>query len=227
MATAQQIIDAAIARSSKNTARLADPAELLRMLGLALDKYVMHAAVTAPKTFEEVAFVERDSDTYDTDGWWVIPDNIIVVTLIEDWAIPGTEIPVIPDNERRLWRGIPALTRRSNVLYPSPLSLEAMEEIDTLMILGAIQLERPAELTDEMDGRWPERHDTLLEIELARYMATKDGRADELAGLDIEEKAALALYDSWLAVQMANVVSRHGPVQRRANTATLRRAKEG
>lgn len=227
MATAQAIIDAALGRSIKNTSRLADAAvELLRVLNLSLDRWVTHAAVTAPDAFEEDRTVVRDDDGAGPVQRWTIPTDMMVITRVEDPLNAGTEIPIIPQADQKMWRRLPSFTRRGSKLLPNALSLEEMDTIEDLTLTGAILLPHPALVADAIDPRWPERFDPLLEIDIARYLATKDGRAEEYAGLDAEEAMAKGLYDSWLAVRVANLTSRHGPVKARVNTSTIRKATE-
>lgn len=232
MSTAQQIIDNAIGRSTKNTSRIADvPNELMRILGTVLDTWVTHAAVTAPTSaFEETITLQRDM-VPDPPGpdipiqRWTIPVSMLAVTFIADPATPSVPIAVIPREDQTLWRGLPALVKAGQSLIPSATHGETMDEMEDLLVTGSVLLPSPDALEDELDARWPERFDPLLEIGLARYMATKDGRDEEMQGLAAEEAQFAALYDSWLGVKLSNITSREAPVSKVA-TARQRPARE-
>ena len=72
----------------------------------------------------------------------------------------------------------------------------------------------PADLDTALDALWTEQFNELLILEVALYLAAKDGRTDELASLGADRTSWLRLFQGFLEHETVDLLSRFGGAHR-------------
>lgn len=169
-ATAQQLIEAAYARSTANDAgKLATDAELIGQLDRTYQRlYALLAVAAGDNALTSVALSPSGSPASAA-----LPTDVIDVVRVER-ASDGAKVNLIPAAEKdRAWHLAPAVYRQGQSLISRGKTGDPVGGT----ALTAYVLDAPASLTSlnsTLDPRWPHRFDSLLVLDLALYLADKD-----------------------------------------------------
>lgn len=133
---------------------------------------------------------------------WARPPKAEAVFRIEIDA--STEVIVVPFKERDVEPTIPAVYRYAQVYRSAGNASDP-----TSGNLTFFYSERPtdvADLTTEIDTRFPVAYKELLDLETAIYLAIKDERESEVAALVRERDRSLLMYLAFLEHETLNEV---------------------
>lgn len=209
----RDIITAAHGLSTKNRpGQIAtDATELLRVFVRAFRGLWAFAARINPE------FFGKDAAVVPAANLWTRPADAELIWLIENAA--GKEVAVVPRTDKLAESGLPSITRygqrfRPLGLAPGPLGT------DTLTFFYSMIAPAPATIDTVADALWPTHFDPLLVFEVGLYLAVKDGRAEEIAGLATERDKWAELFAAFLEHETANVRVRYGTI-RTFNVSTL------
>jgi hypothetical protein len=215
--TVQMILNAAYSRSTQNNPGTiaTESTELLAVVQRALDGCYAFAARINPTFFADTA------DVVGVAGVWARPEAAESIFLIEE--ADGTEVAVVPYNDRTAEELMPSVYEFGQNFYKAGNTSDP-GDTDTLTFYFA---SRPATLTalsDVLDAMWREQFNELLELEVAIYLATKDGageaRNTELQVLAGERNRWANRMAAHLEHATANLRRRYGHIQR-INTEAL------
>lgn len=191
--TAQQVIEAAYARSTANDAgKLATDTELIAHLDRTFQRYFAMAAVASGDTFLSATPVVLTGSPASAS----LPTDVIDLPRVE-LASTGAKVNLIPAVEKdRAWHLSPAVYRRGQTL----VSRGQAGDPGSGVTLTAYVLDAPASLTaltSTLDARWPHRFDSLLILDLACYLSDKDVDRDpkDYADLTAALKDELTAFD--------------------------------
>jgi hypothetical protein len=203
VSTAGDILVAAIARSAKNQAD--DIATLATELLAALNRGLRGAYAIAARVNPE--YVGSIESVVGVNGVWARPALAESVWWVETAA--GVEVAVVPPAERTAEPGLPSVYRlgRAYVTVGRPADPAPG---DTLRFYCAMRPAALAALTDGLPVSWDRGYDDLLILDLACYMAIKDGRLEEVPPLKAERAAWLQLYVNFLTHETAGIKRRFG-----------------
>lgn len=166
--TVQDILNAAYARSTQNNPGTiaTESTELLSVVQRAIHGAYAFAARINPTYFAETA------DVVGAAGVWARPETAESIFLIEEAA--GTEVVVVPYNDRAAEALLPSVfefgrnfNKAGNATDPG--------DTDTLTFYYSKRPATLTALTDTLDPLWTEQFNELLELEVAIYLAAKDG----------------------------------------------------
>ncbi len=205
MSTAQQIITAALLRSAKNQASqiATNATELISTLNRSLRGCFAVAARVNPE------YIGAISSVVGVAGVWARPALADSVWWVEDAS--GSEVAVVPPAERDAEPGKPSIYRLGRAYYTVGRTTGAVLDpaaTDTLSFYGAL---RPAALTtlaEELPASWDGAYDDMLILDLAMYVAIKDGRLEELTALRAERTAWLQLFVNFLTHESSSLTRR-------------------
>jgi len=198
----QDILDAAFGKSTKNKAgQIATAAtELLGVVKRALYRYFAVIARTNPWMIATEATVGFAA------GGWARPTAAQMILRIEE--TDGTEVVVVPLTDKIAEASLPALYRLGRTFFPAGNANDPTS--GDLDFIYARFPTAPTLLTDSIDALWPEEFNECLIHDLALYLATKDGRNDELPGLESEREAWEALLIQFCEHETSNERRRFG-----------------
>jgi hypothetical protein len=198
---AQALIDSALARSTKNTARMANqPVELLGVVRRALQGLFAVGARVNPE------FYSLEQDVAFAAGGWARPENAESVWRIEQ--PDDTEVVVVPRFDRQADVARPAVYRMGQVYKPAGHDLDPVG--GPLTFLFAKTPDAIAGLGASIDAMFPDHFESLLVDEIAIYLAMKDDRREEVGSLIISRDAWLRLYVAFLEHETVGEVRRMG-----------------
>lgn len=205
MATVQQVLTAAYAKSTKNRpgAIGTEATELVAVVGRALQGLFALGARVNPAFFGASAAV-----AYAAPGW-ARPADAEAVLRIESSA--GQEVVVVPLEDRQAELGKPAVYQLGQVYRGAGNALDPTS--GTLTFYYARRAQVPAALADPLDPLWPEAYLELLVLEVASALALKDGRLDEVQALAAERNMWLARFVAFLEHESRVVSRSYGQVQ--------------
>jgi hypothetical protein len=182
MSTAQQLIEAAYARSTANDAgKLAGDGELLGHLNRKYQAlYAIYASLSGDNAITKTAIVFAGGPPAAAP----LPTDIIDIVRVE--KADGSRAYLIPASEKdRSWHLAPAMFRQGNSLVSrnqagDPIAADSYNlfHIDSPATLAA--------LATAIDARFPVRFEDLLVLDLAVYLSVKDeGRnADRIRSVE-------------------------------------------
>lgn len=202
MATAfQDWIDAAYGKSLKNRPQeiATNATELYNVASRILYSLYSIASRVNPTFFAGTAAVAYASG-------WARPSAAESVFLIRD--ANGNEVGVVDILQPNAEPGKPCVYELDQVYYPATAA-SPNPQSGTLTFTFARRATIPPDLTTAIEAKWPEQFNNLPIVTIARYLADKDGRADELTGLNTDLEAWLKLYVAFLEHETANVVRRY------------------
>lgn len=216
--TVQDILYAAYARSTQNMpgTLATESTELLSVVQRALDGCYAFAARINPTFFAETA------DVVGVAGVWLRPELAESIFLIEE--ADSTEVAVVPYNDRTAEELMPSVfefgqnfNKAGNASDPG--------DTDTLTFYYSKRPDTLTDLADTLDAMWREQFNELLVIEVAIYLATKDGAAQS-RGTELEVFVAERLrwanrFAAHLEHSTANLRRRFGHIQRINTEAML------
>jgi hypothetical protein len=179
----QDILDAAYGKSHKNRPGTiaSDGTELVGVVKRALFKYFAIIARANPWMIAESFTVSFAA------GVWARPADVQSILFITITAT-GEEVNVVPFDDKTAEEALPSLYRLGRSFYSAGNANDPTNE--DLDFTCAVFPDEPTGVTSVLDTLWPEEFNECLIHELAIYLATKDGRNDELPGLTAER-------DSW------------------------------
>lgn len=213
MITVQEALNGAYGHSSKSQAlHIAEATEGVNVVHRALSGLYAYAARVNPTFFAEqlsVAFAA---------GGWTRPAAAESIYRIELAA--GGEVAVVPfDDRAKAEPGEPCVYEFGQVFRPAR-AIAPDPQSGNLVFWYARAPTKAATLAATLDAQWTERFDELLMLEVAIYLALKDGRMDEVALLKAERNIWANLFTAFLEHSTANLRARFGQV-RRFTTNTL------
>jgi hypothetical protein len=212
MSTAREIIDAAYATSKLNQpgASASETGELIPFLNRSLRGMFAEGARVNRKVFGA-----RLSVNWTTDHW-KRPEGAEMILRIEQ---NGTEVVEVPFDQRRAEPGKPSIYSLGQRYYPAGGGVDP-----TNGALVFFYSARPATipstaegLNQDLDPLWPSQFDSLLILDMARYLATKDGgdkRGQEIAAFASEYEREHGRYVAWLEHESTVEVKSYGHYNR-------------
>lgn len=195
MSTPRDIVTQALGLSLKNRPTTAGVENELRLVvNRALRQHWAAGCRINPRYF--AAFVQVPSVTTTwSAGFWARPEDAEIVFQINNPA--SAAVKVVPADQAAAFQGYPAVQRWDGGYLgfngpagPSPT--------DALTLYYARRPAEAAAVDTPLDALWPAAYDGLLVMEVAIYLARKDGRADEQDALLAERDAWFTLYKNFL-----------------------------
>ncbi len=218
--TPQIIIDAAYAKSLKNKANTiaSESGELLQLVIRSIRSLYAGAARINPYFFSESAVVAFAS------VGWARPEGSQLIYRIEASAsgpptsiASGTEVVVVPFESKAIEPGKPALFRFGQIFRPVSTSATVAPispQNGNLTFYYSRRPTTPASLSSTIDALWIEDFNEILILRVARYLAAKDGRADEVAVLESELKDWAQQFIAFLEHETANEIRSFNHINR-------------
>lgn len=154
--------------------------------------------------------VDVDVDFDIAANGWLRPAVAEAVYRIERTDF-GDEVIVVPRFDRQADVARPALYRRGKVYLSAGNPLDPVNE--TLRFCCSKVPDALAAIADPVDALYPDHFAALLELEVAMYIALKDGRMDEVAALRPQRDEWAALYIAHLEHETSNEVRRTGTLR--------------
>ena len=218
--TPQDILNAAYAKSEKNMPGTiaTESTELLQLVIRAMRGLYAFAARVNPMYFAEKAQVAVAA------GAWPRPVTAESIWRVEGDAttVPvmaaGTEVVIVPVDDKQAESGKPAIYEFGQKFYSAGNATDPTG--GNLTFFYSKRPTDPANLAATLDAMWIEQFNELLVLEVATYLALKDGRADEAAALKADRDRWAQLFIAFLEHSTANTRRRYGHI-RRINTQTL------
>lgn len=211
--TVQEVLDGAYNRSSKNRPGIlmVDATEGLKLVIRSLRGLYAYAARVNPTYFAETLAVSFAT------GGWARPAVAESIFRLETATL--TEVVVVPWDDRVAEPSLPAVYAFGQKYYPASLSAPNPQS-GNLTFWYAKRPTDPANLAALVDALWTEQFNELLMLEVAIYLALKDGRLDELMVLREERDSWAKLFTAFLEHETACERGRFNQV-RRFTTHTL------
>jgi hypothetical protein len=218
--TPQSLINAAYAKSLKNKANTiaSESGELLQLVIRTIRSLYAAGARINPYFFSESANV-----AFSAPGW-ARPEGAQLIYRIEAASsspptsiTAGTEIAVVPFEAKATEPGKPALFRFGQIYRPVSASATVAPispQNGTLTFYYSRRPTDPASLAATVDPLWIEDFNEIPILRIARYLALKDGRGDEVAGIDVELKEWAQQYVAFLEHETANEIRSYGHIGR-------------
>lgn len=206
--TPQQLITAAYAKSSKNQpGKIAtESTELLAIVNRMFRGYYAFAARVNP-----LLFGTKTTVAFSSPGW-PRPDTAELVFRIEKNS-DHTEVVVVPYEDRDAEAGLPAVYRLGGVYIPASANAPNPQS-GSLDIFASKRSTDAGTLGTPVDATWIEAYNELPTLDIAIYLATKDGRQEEVGPLTAERNRWAQLFGSFLEHETANERRRFGQVAR-------------
>lgn len=215
--TVQDILDAAFGKSNKNQPGTiaTDQIELLQLVIRKLRGIYGFAAAIDVKHFSD------KEDVTGVASFWDRPEAAEAVIRIETAAF--LEVVVVPFDDRLAAEPEIALYEFDGGYTASEGQTNPPGATDDLTFWFAKRPDDP-EPADDLDGvldpDWDEAYNELLILEVAIYLAQKDGRSDEVELLKTERNTWAQLFGSYLGHSTANEQRRFGH-KRHVNVESL------
>lgn len=211
--TPRQILNAAYARSAKNQpGQIAT--EATELLGFVIRTFRLLYAMAArvnPAFFG----AEKSGLTYASPGW-ARPEDAELVWRIE--KADGTRVLVVPFDDRQIDTYQPAVYRFGQIYRPAHTDPSSQ---DTLTFFYSKRPADPPDLDTPVDALWTEQFNELPILEVAIYLALKDGRTEEAEELKPERDRWLQLFLAFLEHETVGEVRRFAPAFHGPSVAPL------
>ena len=189
--TCKDIIEAAYARSSFNDPdKLATNAELIGVIDRRMKQLYSIVADHNPLYFGATQTVVGSS------GTWARPADAELVFRIETQA--GEEVHIVPFEDRSA--EMPPRVYEFGQKYYSVGQSGDPQPTDQLKFYYSKRhpsldpTKPPSDAANTLDATWPEQFNDLVVLHVAKYLATKDGRPEEVALLTQEEQLLMAVF---------------------------------
>jgi hypothetical protein len=199
--TPRNILHAAYAKSKKNQPGqiAAEATELLEVVIRSTRGLFAFGARINPTYFGASISVVASG------GAWARPAGAEAIFWIEE-TIAGTKVDLVPFDDR----GAAGSTDNAVYRYGQKYYIAVTNPLISLDLtfFYSKRPDDPADLDTNLDGLWPEQFNELLVLEVAIYLAIKDGRQEELAPL-------MAQRDSWARLYAAHLEHEHWGETRR------------
>lgn len=198
MSTPRDLVTQALGLSYLNQPVTANQENELRLVVTrALLKHWMAGVAAHPTRFKKFLTVTPVTSVYAMGAWALPPDAARVLGLT---TAAGAPVLVTEPEEDGHWAGV-ARVGRVQEGYVAVDAVTGPVAPTQLVCYYARKPALPASLDDPLDALWPSAADGLLVVEVALYLAQKDGRADEVAALAAERDRWAALYLDLLAAE--------------------------
>lgn len=203
----RDILLAAYAKSLKNKpgAIASESGELLQLVIRAMRGLYAFAARVNPLFFAESAVV-----AYAAPGW---PRPVTAEAIFRIELPTGTEVALVPFDDRAAEPGMPAVYEFGQKFLPAS-ALAPNPQNGNLTFYYAKRPTDPADLDANVDAMWTEQFNELLILEVAIYLALKDGRSTEIPGLTASRDRWANLFVAFLEHETVNERRRFGQVAR-------------
>lgn len=200
------LIQAAYLKSAKNMPDTiaTEATELLGLVTRILRRYYAVAARIKWGTFGVSATVAGDT------GGWPFPADVESLARLE--LEDGTEVRLVPLDDRSLAAPEPAVYEMGGKLYPAGNLNDPDPATDSLVLWYAKRPSDPATINATVDALWAEQFNELVHYDIAAYLAVKDGRDEELQSLAAQRENWYALFTSWLEHRVQAGLSRFGNI---------------
>jgi hypothetical protein len=129
-----------------------------------------------------------------------------------------TEIKIVGCDDPGAEQGMPAVFRIGQTYFPAGNALDPTGGM--IRMFFSRRPTDPKQLTDKLDPQWTEQFNELLILDVARYLAKKDGRTSEATDFQDERKEVLLDWAMFLEHCDVNEVRRFAN-SRRFNSTTL------
>lgn len=196
MSIPNDLIAQARGLSLKNRPTTANDGNELRLvLARSLTERWTAGAAVNPEYFAKFLAVVPVTTSW-PNGFWPRPADALNVLRITGSA--ASRVIVVPADESGIyWAGQKRVARWAGG-YISVSTTDGPVQPESLTMYYVRTPALPASLDDPLDAGWPSAYDTLLVLDLGVYLAQKDGRMDELPGLEKERDAWEQLYLAYL-----------------------------
>lgn len=213
--TVQQILTAAYAKSTKNRPGTiaTENTELLQTVYRAMAGLFAFAARVNPTYFAKSSGVVGAG----APASFARPADAESIFRIE--TNTGAEVAVVPYFDKSAESGMPAVYRIGQQFISAGNAGDPAAGV-TLTFFYSKRPDVPATLASTIDPLWNEQYNELLVLEVAIYLAAKDGRMDEVQQLVGERNRWVALFVAFLEHETSNERRRFGHLNR-INTNTL------
>lgn len=213
--TPRDLIEAAYAKSTKNAPGTiaTESTELLNLVNRMVRKFYIIAARVNPVYFASTTQVAAPGAATP----WDRPEGAESIFRIESG---GSEVVVVPFDDRTAEEGIAAVYRIGKQFYEAGNANDPDPSSDALDFWFSKRPTDAANLDATLDSSWEEQFNEMLVLELAIYLANKDGRADEIGMLVKDRDEWLRMFILFLEHETANERRRFGHI-RRFNTQSL------
>ena len=212
--TAADYITAAVARSYRNLGDVgADPTtELLGVLTRLFAGYYADAFDQNPAVLVKQAIV-----AWNVLGYWTKPTD--QHALYELRTATNLEVVVVPFSDKQAEVSEAAVYRLGNNYYPAGNA----NDPSNVALTFTYQPIPPAFTltTDTPPPEWPAQFDQRVVTDLAWYLASKDGRPEDVAVLEQEAQEWARLWGRWLAAADVNTVRRFSVPQQVATPSVV------
>ena len=214
--TPEELMEAAYSKSTKNNpgAIATESTELFELVIRMLRKFFSVAARVNPLYFAGSSVVAAPGAA----TGWDRPEGAESVFRIEEAG--GTEVVVVPHDDRACESGLPAVYRLGKSYYTAGNAGDPDPATDALTFWYSRRPTDPTNFTSVIDSQWEEAYNELVVLEIAAYLAHKDGRAEELQMLIKDRDEWLRLFIMFLEHETSNERRRYGHL-RRFNTQSL------
>jgi hypothetical protein len=202
--TVRQIIDEAYATSSRNRpgSIANEPVELLGVVQRALSGLFADAL-----KFNRVFYARRHVVSFSpTQNGWLRPPGVYSVIRME--KPDGTEVVEVPFDQKSADLSRPAVYLVGRYFHPAGNPLDPVN--GNLSLICSVFPATMAGLDSTLDPLWPEEFNGLLVMQVARYLAVKDGREGEAAAFREEWVAEQARYIDYLKEHTTTLVREYG-----------------
>ena len=202
--TPQAILNAAYGKSKKNQpGRIANEAvELLGEVNIAVRALFMYAARMNPYFFMSSANVSYSSG-------WAFPAGAEAIFRIE-FTATGVEVITVPLNDKEAETGEAAVYRVGQVFFGAGNTLDPTNE-DLTFYYSKSPTDAPNLSPGTIDVLFPDTYQEVLNLQIAKYLAIKDGRIDEGAMLQTQIDKWTLLFMAHLEHETMNLRERWGP----------------
>lgn len=211
--TARQIVTSGYAKSTKNKAGeiATEATEILRLMNRLLRKYFAFMARSNWTLVGKAATVAYDG-TAGILGWPRPSDAEAVVAIFDG----SQEIGVVPLEDRLADHANPCVYRYGGVYRSAANANDPTNQ--SLLFVYARRPTVLATIDDNLDTLWPETFNEVLELEVASYLARKNGRGDEVALFANEISDWMALFTQYCEHETLNERRRHNLTNRFVTT---------
>lgn len=216
--TVQEILDAAFGKSTKSQPGTiaTNAVELLELVKRKLQGIYGFAAAIDVKHFSD------KDDVTGVGSFWERPEAAEAVIRIETASPDFTEVVVVPFDDRLAAEPEIALYEFDGGYTASEGQTAPPGATDTLTFWFAKRPDdpNPFDLSGVLDPDWDEAYNELLILEVAIYLAQKDGRTGEVEMLKTERNTWAQLFGSYLGHSTSNEQRRFGH-KRHVNVESL------
>lgn len=213
MITVRQILDAAYAKSAKTrpSTALTEATEGVLMVARSVRGLYAYAARVNPLFFGELVTVGTTAAAGNIPLHWIRPAAAESIYRVEILA-GGAEVCVVPYDDRKAEPSKPSVYEFGQRFFSAGNPGDPVA--GSLIFWYSKRPVDPVATSDTIDPMWCESYNELVILEVAIYLALKDGRADDLAELRQQRNSWATLFSAFLEHSTANLRSRFGQVRR-------------